>query len=102
MLPLYIGLAVYILGSAFDVYTTKRAVIDNPSRFHEGNPLMAPVVGRFGWIGLAAVKLAPVAILLVVAFVAHAHLAAGIGLAAMGVTFGYVGWRNRTLIRSRR
>jgi hypothetical protein len=102
MTALWIGAAVYVIGSAADVYTTKRAVVDNPTRFHEGNAAMAPIVERWGWTGLAAVKMVPLAVLICVAMLMDASLACGIALAVLGGIFGFVAYLNRHLIRSRR
>ena len=97
MIAFIVGLVVYVLGSAFDVYTTKRGVVDNPTRFHEANPIMAPVLERGGMLGLAAVKIVPLVIVGIVGRVADAWTIGGIGLAALGLVFAWAGWHNRRL-----
>lgn len=90
-------LVALILSAAADLYTTKRAVFDNPGVFYEANPIMAAVLLRVGPIGLVVLKLA------VVAFCGWAlyafpsipvYVAAVIG----AVAWDLATWRNKRLI----
>jgi hypothetical protein len=97
MLWLILGSCLYLLGSAADVYTTKRAVIDNPTKFHEANPFMGWVLRRFGMVGFCVAKVIPLAGLCAVGIRLDAQHEAGVGLGLLGVYFGIQGYRNRAL-----
>lgn len=85
-----------------DLYTTKRAIVDNPTRFHEGNPMMAATFKRFGFAGLCVVKLVVLAPLIFVVWYFQRWAVYGPALAAAAGT-GYVAWRNkRLLIKARK
>lgn len=46
-----------LLAFIADLYTTKRAVIDNPTRFHEGNPIMGRILKLGGFKAMVFFKL---------------------------------------------
>lgn len=50
--------------SGLDLFLTWRLLGQGPSRVYESNPLAAWCLGRFGWTGLAAYKLAAVLMVL--------------------------------------
>jgi len=98
MRPLALGIVLYMIGSAADVYTTKRALIDAPLGLHEANGIMAPVVRRWGWQGIAVVKLLLLGAVLWPTLHYGFPDGAAYGLGVAGVLFLFVAWRNRRLI----
>jgi hypothetical protein len=95
---LIVGISSYLAGSFADVYTTKRALLDAPLGLHEANRLMAPVIRRWGWQGIAATKLLALAVILGGAWRFGALDVAAYALIGVGVLFLSVAWRNRRLI----
>lgn len=90
-------LVAIVLSAAADLYTTKRAVFDNPTVFHEANPVMAALLLRLGPWGLVVAKLAAVALIgwALYAFPSiPVYIAAGVGAAA----WDWATWRNKRLI----
>jgi hypothetical protein len=97
--PLGIVLLVLVtLAGLADIYTTKRAAIDQPERFHEGNPALRFLMNRVGpWV-LVALKLGAVAF---VGWALHYRPEWPVYLAAAFAVllWGWAAWRNRRLIR---
>jgi len=90
-----------VLSALADLYTTKRAVFDNPSVFHEANPLMAWLLLRLGPVGLVTAKIVVVALIgwALYAFPSlPVYVGAGIGVAA----WDWATWRNKRLIGRKR
>ena len=89
--------ATIVLATLADLYTTKRAVTDNPTLYREGNPLVAKIIVRFGILGFAVVKLCGIAVLLGLVWYFQSWAAYGpILVGAAGV--GWVAWHNKRLI----
>lgn len=102
MTMLAIGIAVYILGSIFDVYTTKRVVIDNPVLFHETYRITAWILREWGWPGVLVAKLIVLGLVLgSCAMIGHLALAS-IVLIPAGAWYGYLAWHNKRLITTKR
>jgi hypothetical protein len=80
-----------------DLYTTKRAVVDNPTRFHEANPIMAAVMRVGGFPGLVIVKVAVLGFIAWMVWTWQGWAVCGPAL-AVGVVTGFVAWRNKRLI----
>jgi hypothetical protein len=80
-----------------DLYTTKRASIDRPTMFHEGNPIMGRILNLGGFRLMVAIKLLLAAGITyaLVSFPEPVVLAAGV---FAFVSTGYVAWRNKRLI----
>jgi hypothetical protein len=99
--PAIILFVLVLLAALADLYTTKRAVIDNPTRFHEANRLMAILLLRLGPVGLVLSKLAVVA---GIGWALHAYpgipFYAAAGFAAL--VWGWAAWHNKRLLTSRR
>lgn len=93
------GIIAYLLGAGYDAYTTKRAVIDNPTLFHEANRFMAPLVKRFGVVGVTVAKLVPLALLIWLSRAIDAELEMSIALVVLGAWFGWTGVRNARLFK---
>jgi hypothetical protein len=95
-----IGIILFMLvtlAAAADIYTTKRAVVDKPSRFHEGNPALAFLMTRLGpWV-IVAVKVGAVAF---TGWALHARPSIPVYLASVFavVLWGGLAWRNKRLI----
>jgi hypothetical protein len=99
---LIVGISSYLAGSFADVYTTKRALLDAPLGLHEANRLMAPIILRWGWQGIAAVKFLALAAILGIAARFAAMDVAGYVLLGIGALSLVVAWRNRRLIAKAR
>jgi len=84
-----------------DLYTTKRAVVDNPTEFREANPLMALAMKPFGIWGLVVVKLAVLGFICWAVWTWRTWAVYG-PVIAVGALTGYVAWRNKCLIQSRK
>jgi len=96
----YVGIAIYLLGSAADVYTTKRNVIDRAGQYIEAKPIMARIMGLFGGrTGLVVSKLVVGVGFAAVAYFTKTWLQAGCGLAALGVIFGLAAWHNKRIVK---
>lgn len=93
------GIVIYLLGAGYDAYTTKRAVVDNPTLFREANRFIAPLVNRFGIVGITLAKLVPLAVLLPLAHAIDAGTQVGVGLIVLGAWFGRTGFKNARLFR---
>lgn len=92
-----IAVLVYLAGSSADVYETKRTVVDRPGSFHERNPIAKRILDGFGWRGLAAAKIIVGIAIAIAAGATWGVLGASVALAAVGVLFLWVGYRNMKL-----
>ena len=95
------AIALMVSGATADLYTTKRGIVDNPGKFHEGNPAMRFVFSFSGLWGVIAVKLAYVAAL-TWALLRWPHWTLDVVAGVCGVLWLFAGWRNKALIRKAR
>lgn len=93
-----VSMLVMVAGAAFDLYSTKRAVVDNPTKFHEANPAMAFVYRRWGFNGLVVFKGLFIGAIAAVMFKTGAGV---FGALFAGVLWGAIGFRNMRIIRKK-
>lgn len=96
LIPILVS-AFLALAFVADLYTTKRAIVDNPTRFHEANPIMAVPMRKFGFVGLAAVKLIVLGLIVWAVFAWREWAVYAPALIAAAIT-AYVAWRNKQLV----
>jgi len=92
---------LFVLVNAADLYTTKRAVLDNSTRFHEANPIMAFIMKHFGfWLGLGGIKILACAGVGYGLFV-FPGVATCISTVLVTAFIGYVAYHNKKLLGKR-
>lgn len=78
------GIVVYWIGSLADIWTTYRAL--KTGRFREVNPILGPLIARFGNVAMLAVK--------ILVFIVLMLLGTWWPLVVVGVLYGAVAVRN--------